>query len=450
MKRVHSRGAEELFVLPALLSLVVALAWASIDGQVWSGHFYRNPTIGLVHVFTLGWLSLVIQGVLVRLGPMVLGIKARGRRWMLAAAGLWIVGASGTAAHMVRGEWFGVWTAGVCLWVAALLIPVSYPGLIGLAMKGHAIARYAALAMLHLILAASVGTFIGLNKHLSWTAINPFAMLGAHFHLAEVGWVTFMILGFGRKLVPSLAPSRERDPRTTRLRLLGLELGLLLTVLGLLLQSRALLCAGATFLAIALVLHTAPALGKLFSGTIQDRATFWASVAMLFLVVDALLGLGLAWSLDRWLSLDRDRLLFVYGAIACLGWNTLTITSLALKLFPLWAWQERFEPDWGVRPVPGVKDLYRPWLRELSGVALTVGTVLVSAGILAGLPSLAQWGARLSLAGVLCFVANFVLIARWALFNWPYRPSEEDWTRFHALRTEKDVSSLSSTQDLDS
>jgi len=442
MKRVRSQGAEEVYVLSAMLSLAGTLGWASFDGRFWSSHFYRTDLFGLVHVFTLGWLSLIIQGVLLRLAPMVLGTRTRSLRWLLVLAGLWIIGASGLASHMFRGEWFGVWTAGLCLWIAALFIPLSHPGLIKLAIKGDAVATYAVLGIGHLILAASLGIFIGLNKHLGLIAVKPYALLGAHFHLAEVGWVTFMMLGFGRKLLPITAPSAETEPRSSRLRLIGLELGLVLTAGSLLLGSR-LLPVGASLLAWMLILHVAPLVRDLLRGRIKDRSTFWAAVAALFLVLDSLLGVTMACSLDRWLPWTRDRLLFAYGAIAFLGWNTLTIVSLALKLFPLWVWQERFGADWGVRPVPRVTDLYRPWLREATGIGLTLGTLLTAAGLLQGSGALAQWGVRVVFAGVVCFLVNFVLMARWEMFDITFTPGPSDWERFHALRREKDVSSSS-------
>jgi len=88
MKRVRSQGAEEVYVLSAMLSLAGTLGWASFDGRFWSSHFYRTDLFGLVHVFTLGWLSLIIQGVLLRLAPMVLGTRTRSLRWLLVLAGL--------------------------------------------------------------------------------------------------------------------------------------------------------------------------------------------------------------------------------------------------------------------------------------------------------------------------------------------------------------------------
>jgi hypothetical protein len=428
----QSRGPEEAFILAANLSLVGALGWVALEPGVLDGHFYRNPVFGLTHILTLGWVSLMILGVLLRLSPVALGVEPRGKRLGFAVWGLWVVGASGVVAHMIRGEWFGVWTSAVCVFASAVLLPVLHPGILRRAREGNAVARYAALAMLNLILAASAGLFIGINKHLGLVALDPTAVLGIHFHLAEIGWVSFMILGFGRKLLPSLAPPAARDPGETRRRLLALEVGLLCVVAGLL-GVPGLLFAGTILLGFGILDHLGRPLLRLARGRVEDRASFWASIALLFLAVDVLLGMLLGLDLEAVLPWPRDRLLFAYGVIALLGWNTLAITSIAMKLFPLWVWKERFEEDWGKRPVPAVKDLYCRYVQEATGAALGAGCLVTVAGILQAEPAVVAWGVRLAALGSLCFLFNFVRMSRWAILPLEFRPGPRDWERFHAL-----------------
>ncbi|HET9233255.1 MAG TPA: hypothetical protein VFP10_03875, partial [Candidatus Eisenbacteria bacterium] len=179
---------------------------------------------------------------------------------------------------------------------------------------------------------------------------------------------------------------------------------------------------------------------QLVRGRIRDRSSFWASVAAGFLLLDAVLGLMLVWGLDG-LPGSRDRLQYAYGVVAFLGWNTIAMTSLALKLFPFWVWRERFSGDWGIRPVPAVQDLYRPWLREATGLALSLGTLLIAGGLIGAIPNLSLWGARVALLGVLCFLANVLLVTRWVLFPIRFQPGPGDWERFQALRSNIDVSS---------
>ena len=422
-----------------MLCLLGALAWSAIEPGVWSGHFYRLPVLALTHVFTLGWISLLIQGVLLCLAPQLFSFPRKRRVLAYTIAVLWLVGAAGTIAHMARGEWFGVWTAATCLWIAALLLPVYYRDLMGKAIHGSWVARYAVAAMLHLVLAASLGLLIGLNRHLEWVGVDPFAWLGVHFHLAEVGWVTFMILGFGRKLLPISAPDRSRERRESWIRWIGIQSGLVLTITGLL-TAEVVLKAGASLLAAALLLHVRRPVLQVVRGRIRDRSSFWASVAAAFLLLDAVLGLLLAWDL-KGIPGSRDRLQYAYGVIAFLGWNTIAMTSFALKLFPWWVWRARFASDWGTCPVPAVQDLYRPWLREATGLALSLGTLLIAAGLIGAIPILCLWGARIALLGGLCFLANILLVTRWALFPVRFSPGPHDWERFRALRGHLGVSS---------
>jgi hypothetical protein len=112
-----------------------------------------------------------------------------------------------------------------------------------------------------------------------------------------------------------------------------------------------------------------------------------------------------------------------------------------MKLFPLWVWEERFKEDWGKRPVPAVKELYCRFVQEATGIALGAGCVVTVVGILKADSTLLAWGVRLAALGALCFVFNFVRMARWALLPLEFRPRPRDWERFRALRGEdKDVS----------
>jgi len=418
---------EDVFVLTAMVSFVGGLLWLAVDPGILEGHFYREPLFGITHLFTLGWISLMAMGVLVRLGPMTLGVEPRGPKLGFTVYGLWVVGGAGTAVHMVWGQWFGVWTAALCLWLAALLLPFLHPGVFRRAREGDWVARYAAAAILHLFLAASLGIFIGLNKHLVLVQVSPYRLMAAHFHLAVVGWVTFLILGFGRKLWPLLAPV-AKDGKENAIRFWALEIGLL-GLVGSLLFLPMLTGVFARVLGAAVLFHVLRPLLRWFTGRVQDRASFWAGVALLALTLDVLLG----WSTLAGLGVPSDRLYYAYGLLALLGWTTLAITAFALKLFPLWVWQERFEPDLGKRPVPAMRSLYSSRLQTVTGTGIALGVAVLVAGILLDLPALFRPGTWMLAVGGLSFVVNFVRMARWGVLRREYHPTEEDRERFRAV-----------------
>lgn len=394
------------FVFTGVLSFVGGIVWLALHPELLEAHFYRPDLIGLTHILTLGWISMMILGILGRLSPMLFQVDPPGRKLTWVVYALWVIGGSGIISHMWWNEPFGVWTSALCLWIAIALLFPLHRGILKRAREGDWIARYATAAMAHFLLAATLGIFIGLNKHLGWVPMDPSRAVSAHFHLAEVGWVTFMILGFGRKLWPPLAPSPENEPGESRLRFWLLETGLLgLTVA--LLFTPSLVPVFGSLLAIGVLIHFRGAFRKMITRTIRDRASFWTAISVDLATVTLMVGLVLAFGLA-----PDHRVAMAYGFLALVGWNALAITSLALKLLPMWIWQERFGEDLGKKPVPAMRDLYSRRLQDGTGGLLAGGTVVTGTGILTSQGLLTAIGLWMILAGVLLFGVNVVLMVR--------------------------------------
>ena len=133
----------------------------------------------------------------------------------------------------------------------------------------------------------------------------------------------------------------------------------------------------------------------------------------------------------------QQRLQLAYGYTGLVGWIVLTITTVAFKLFPIWVWQERFQADFGKRPVPGMKDLYSRRLRDASRALLIAGVLATAVGIAIPARAVLSVSFGLVFAGVVGFVVNFAMMARWALLRIEYRPSEADRARFRQLTDSK-------------
>ncbi len=421
--------AAEAFVVLGLGSLAGAAGWAVARPGLFHGSFYRPEVLALVHLVTLGWLSALAVGTYIRLSPPILGTGPRSPRSTAVLFVLWFLGATGTAFHMAEGDWFGVWTSAALLVAAAVLLLFLNREVLRKAARGNWMAAYAVAAMGNLGLAAAAGLGLALARSRGALPASPLAGVGFHFHLAEAGWITVLILGFGRKLLPPLAPPRGREPGESRWRLTALEAGTLGVALSLLFGSPA-LPVFAGFLTVVLGVHLARPLARLFRGQVRDRASFWASVALAFLALDAVGGVVLALGIPAPGTEARTRALFAYGYTAVLGWNTLAITAFAFKIFPMWVWQERFQKDLGKRPVPAMMDLYSHKVQHASGSAIAAGTVLGAAGLLAGADAAVDWGVRTAALGIALFLLNFVLTLRWRLPIVRYTPQEEDWERF--------------------
>ena len=300
---------------------------------------------------------------------------------------------------------------------AALVQLYNYSAVWRSAFEGNHIAPYVAASMVYLILAASLGALLGFNKILdSETSLVPgrfMANLFAHIHLAGIGWVTTMIFGFQLALVPTTRGKESLLP----VRFWLLQVG----ILGLAITFLANLPGHAAFAAVLFVVIVWQAWGPVRAFVI-GRAREWEVLPLVLLVATAGAGVLLALGVPAAENPLRLRVQLAYGYAALLGWIVLTITTVAFKLFPIWVWKERFQRDFGKVSVPGMKDLYNHRLRVLSNVLVAVGVLSTVVGIVSLRGEILAVSLGLVFGGVVCFVINFVMMARWALLDLEYHP----------------------------
>jgi hypothetical protein len=229
----------------------------------------------------------------------------------------------------------------------------------------------------------------------------------AHAHLAGVGWVLSMIFGFQLKLVPTT----EGSPSSLPLRFGLLHLGTLGLATAFLLETPP-----APFaLALAIVCGWqgfGPA--KAF---VTGRAREWELLALAMLGLTAALGLALAFGWPEESSPARGRAQLAYGFLGLYGFMTLTVVTVAFKLFPIFVWKERFQPEFGKKPVPGMKDLPSQTLRVGANVAVFAGSLGTAIAILAGSSGALALSTSLLAAGVAAFIVNLLLVVRWSFLD---------------------------------
>lgn len=411
-----------------MASLLGASIWIWARHPILLEYFYFSEFLALTHLLTLGFISSLMMGVLIRLSPMVLGVSARSGRLSILQYVVFLIGASGMVAHFWLGSWVGMAWATPLVLAAAVIQVINFGGIFSRAIRGDWVARYVAASLVHFVLTATLGVLLGLNKALakdfSFLPAPLLSNLSAHAHLAAAGWVTSMIFGFQLKLVPTTRGAEALLPWRFAL----LQVGLL----GLVTVAVADLPGPAFFGALILAALFWQALGPT-RAWLSGRAREWEAVPLGFLTAVGLAGVLLALGVPEEGGALRPRAQLAYGYAALFGWIVFTITTVAFKLFPIWVWQERFQADFGRKPVPGMKDLYAHGLRVLSHLALGVGVVGTVVGILAAERVVLAVATGVVVLGVVTFIVNFVRMARWALLPLEYRPSEEEWEKFREI-----------------
>jgi hypothetical protein len=360
---------------------------------------------------TLGFLSSLMMGMLYRLAPMLLGVEARSRRLAALQLVLFLVGAWGMISHFWMAESIGMsWSAGL-VWAASVVQLVNFRGLFQSSSKSPWARRFVASSLVYFFLAASLGLVLALAKAYdvrpSFLAERHLANVFAHSHLAGVGWVLSMIFGFQLKLVPTT----EGNPSSLPYRFALLHLGTLGLAGALLLEK-----SPAPFaLALALVCGW-QALGPA-TAFVRGRAREWELLGLVLLVLTAILGLALALGWPEESSPARGRAQLAYGFLGLFGFMALTVVTVAFKLFPIFVWKERFQPEFGTRPVPGMKDLPSQPLRIGANVATFAGSLGTAVAIFYASPGLLTLSTTVLAMGIGAFVANLFLVVRWTFLN---------------------------------
>ena len=419
----------EPFILTAMVSLVVGSFWLFRERELMLGHFYRPEFLSITHTLTLGWISMLMMGVLVRLGPRSMGLSIRSPGLLLVQFVLMFIGYTGMVFHFWVSGWAAMASAGLLLVTAAALQIYNFREVFALLRNEDWLPRYVAASMTHFLLAAILGVLLGFNKVYDILEGEFFPNIYAHAHLAALGWITMMIIGFEHRLLPMSKPSGASLLHAPAVRFVLFEVGLIGLVLSLLTKS-SIEPLFVLLIVLSVGLHAWRPIAMLFRGKIMDRASMWATIALFFLLADSMIGFALSLGFPSSQTETRMHVQLAYGYVGFYGWITLTIAAQVYKLFPMFVWAERFKQSWGKEPVPAMRDLYNPTLQTLSGSFISIGVVGVAGGILANFLPLITFFHGMVLIGIVAFLINFVLMARWALLGRAYKPSPEDWESF--------------------
>lgn len=410
-----------------MLSLVLGTVWLVVDRHYLLEYFYFSQLLALTHLLTLGFLSSLMMGVLHRLSPTLFGVEASSHRVGRFQFAFYVIGVWGMIAHFWMGESRGMSWSTFLVFAAGVLQLWNFRGLFRVAGRNRWPARFIAASLVYFLLAGTLGILLGLVKGYDVRApiltTQYLDNVFAHAHLAGVGWVAMMIFGVELKLIPTALGNARWLP----VRFTLLQIGTLGVAFAFLTERSVL--PFAVLLALACGWHAWGPVRAFVTG----RAREWEILPLTHLLLTAVVGVVLALGWPGVTDPARGRLQLAYGFVAVFGFMVLTVVTVAFKLFPMWVWKERFQEDFGKKPVPGMKELHSETLRIAANLALFAGVLFTAIGITVSSPSLLNVSTPLILLGVVCFVANFVRVARWELLKKEFRPTESDWAKFRQM-----------------
>lgn len=295
-------------------------------------YFYQAIPLAVVHVFTLGWITAVIMGVMYRYVPALTRTALPSPRLAWIQLALYVIGASGMITHFAIGIWPGLWLAAIILFASILMFAWNIlPGV--MSQVGRGVAETGMfLSVCFLIAAALLGTLLGLDKSYDFLGGSLLTNLAAHVHLAAVGWVTLSICAVSYRMLPAFLLPTIQLPVAAKWQIYALAVTVVGLAASLLLRSRM-----ASTFAIAISFAMAWYL-QIVARMVRTRRMplDWTPLHALAGVIGlaTAAGLGIALSFAGGDSALGARLAPAYGAMGLLGFFSNFIVGMSYQLFP--------------------------------------------------------------------------------------------------------------------
>ncbi len=389
---------------------VTALPWVVSDLL---DFFYQARVLALVHTFTLGWITTAMMGVMYRYVPALTKRPIGFPRIAGLQYYVFVIGTAGMISHFLIGRWEGTAFAAVMILVAIALFAVNMIGCLAPVWRRGVAEMGMLLGVMFLFVAGLLGTLLALDKLFDFLHGNVLRNLGAHAHLAALGWVSLTICAVSYRMLPAFLLPEITLPRAAHWQLSALAGGTALLAASLLgaiggTKLWSLAAAGALLAYLPILRSVVHSRRMPIDWTVR-HALAGATCLVLCLV----LGVSLAW-LDPDSALG-SRVAVTYGALGFLGWVTNFIVGMSYHLGPGFVVAARATAG---LPALTTAELSIPRIRPFVFVALEIGLLTLAAGLLAGLAPLALLGAASITLGGLAYAITM----EWTL-SYAYRRS---------------------------
>lgn len=337
--------------------------------------------LALVHVATLGWLTMLVLGASLQLTPVMTVGPLRAARFVRWQFPVFVTGVG----VLVGGFWFfrvPLIVLGGTLVVAAVIHhAVIIERTILLAQTRTLSMRFMGAAFLYLLVVVGLGLTMALNIQFNFLGVEWQRVLLTHLTLGIAGWLTNMLVGVSYTLVRMFALVHDHDDRLGRVSFVLVQCGIIGMALGGMLAWNWLQIAGGLVLCggIWLFVYDGRRMLRLRRRRPLDVTLRHSIAAVVYVTVCAPLVL-LALLLDD----------HVAGHLAALvlallvGWLGQSTVGYLYKIVPFLVWQSRFSPLLGRQKVPLMRDMiHQRWAAAswwIMNLGLPVAVIALAGG----------------------------------------------------------------------
>ncbi|MDH3974428.1 MAG: hypothetical protein OEV42_09140 [Deltaproteobacteria bacterium] len=332
-----------------IAGLLIAIRGEDLFLSIWG-----SETIALTHLFTLGWLAMIMMGAFYQMVPVLVGgtvpfIRASRVVHSLFSLGVVLI-VSGM--YLAKEPFIIAGAAALAPSLLFFIVQISIALLKVKADRPTVVAmRISVTSFLITILLGIY--FAGTHAFLWEMSDNRMGLTGTHMVTGLFGWVGGLIMGVGFHVIPMfyMTPEFPKKKASLILRLYGTSL--LLLPLALLTNLGSLFYLGAAIPGLAALtlfgVETFALMGKR-RRKIKDT-TLKAWQRGLIILPPALIALIVT------LFVDTEIPRFLFGHLFIVGFGLTVTTGMLYKILPFLVWFHRFSFLIGKVKVPLMKDI---------------------------------------------------------------------------------------------
>ncbi len=343
--------------------------------------------LALVHITTLGWLTMSIMGASLQLIPVIVVAPLRGTRLIRWHYPVFTAG----ILSLVSGFWWmQPWlliTGGSLIILAVMHHVVIIGRTLAHGTKRPLTVYFLGASLLYLCIVVSLGLTAALNLQFGFLTTGFSQLLLTHITLGLVGWLSSTLIGVSYTLVRLFALAHSHDDRIGRIvflllngSILGLACGFLFSLFPLIVVCGLLLSA-----AIWLFAFDYFRMLRVRHRKILDITQYHAIAAALYFVL--IVPCGVLVVLFHWQS---PAVLAMLVLLTFVGWLGQSITGYLYKIVPFLIWNKRYGPLVGRQKVPLMREMVHQHWAILSFWLINAGLLNTVVFALVGWVLLAQ------------------------------------------------------------
>jgi hypothetical protein len=341
------------FILFSLIAIIVSQILLLINGDMISNGIFRLPGIwSAAHLFILGWALMVAMGSMYQLVPVAFLTPIWNERFGFIQFGVTAIGIAWFATALYIAPHMALFP-GVLTLIGIIMFLFQMVMTLRKQATPNILTAFVGTALICLFLTIFLGIIMVLSMKNGFAANYYQPIFKIHLLLGVAGWFTLLIFGFSYKMVPMFSLAHGYPMTLAKYVYLSYVSGLIVTIIGFLVNNKSVIALGLLLLLIGFSLFT----WHMWL-IVKKRVKKKLDKPFMFALLSVVFGLtihflALVFALANSLENAAGPLLFLY----IVAWVAFCIIGYLYKIVPFLWWTHKYSKEIGKKAVPSLKDM---------------------------------------------------------------------------------------------